>query len=117
RPGISVKLSALHPRYDVAQRTRVLAELCPRLRELALLAREQHIGLTVDAEEADRLELSLDVFEQVYGDPALEAWEGFGLAVQAFQKRGLFVIDWLEALARRGGRRIPVRLVKGAYWD
>ncbi len=117
RPGISVKLSALHPRYEYAQRARVLAELTPRLRELALLAQTQNIGLTVDAEEADRLELSLDVFEQVCTDAALGSWEGLGLAVQAFQKRGLFVIDWLEALARRCGRRIPVRLVKGAYWD
>jgi RHH-type transcriptional regulator, proline utilization regulon repressor / proline dehydrogenase / delta 1-pyrroline-5-carboxylate dehydrogenase len=117
RPGISVKLSALHPRYEFAQRARVIAELSPRLRELAQLARAHNIGLTVDAEEADRLELSLDVFEQVCTDPALAGWEGLGLAVQAFQKRGLCVIDWLEALARRCGRRIPVRLVKGAYWD
>ncbi|HEY0975279.1 MAG TPA: bifunctional proline dehydrogenase/L-glutamate gamma-semialdehyde dehydrogenase PutA [Solimonas sp.] len=117
RPGISVKLSALHPRYEYAQRERVLAELTPRLRDLALLARTQHIGLTVDAEEADRLELSLDLFERVYLDAGLSGWDGFGLAVQAFQKRGLFVIEWLEALAQRGGRRIPVRLVKGAYWD
>jgi RHH-type transcriptional regulator, proline utilization regulon repressor / proline dehydrogenase / delta 1-pyrroline-5-carboxylate dehydrogenase len=117
RPGISVKLSALHPRYEFAQRARVLRELPPRLLELALLARDHNIGLTVDAEEADRLELSLDVFEQVCTDAALADWEGLGLAVQAFQKRGLFVIEWLEALARRCGRRIPVRLVKGAYWD
>jgi RHH-type transcriptional regulator, proline utilization regulon repressor / proline dehydrogenase / delta 1-pyrroline-5-carboxylate dehydrogenase len=117
RPGISVKLSALHPRYEFAQRARVIDELTPRLRELALLAREHNIGLTVDAEEADRLDLSLDVFERVCIDAALDGWEGLGLAVQAFQKRGLFVIDWLEALARRCGRRIPVRLVKGAYWD
>ncbi|MES0873553.1 bifunctional proline dehydrogenase/L-glutamate gamma-semialdehyde dehydrogenase PutA [Sinimarinibacterium thermocellulolyticum] len=117
RPGISVKLSALHPRYEFAQRARVLCELTPRLCELARLARAQNIGLTVDAEEADRLELSLDVFEQAYADAALGDWPGLGLAVQAFQKRGLFVIEWLEALARRGGRRIPVRLVKGAYWD
>ena len=117
RPGISVKLSALHPRYEPAQRARVLTELVPVLRELALAARQQNINLTVDAEEADRLELSLDVFEAVYRDRALSGWDGFGLAVQAFQKRGLPVIEWLESLARAGGRRLPVRLVKGAYWD
>ncbi|MEC9361883.1 MAG: bifunctional proline dehydrogenase/L-glutamate gamma-semialdehyde dehydrogenase PutA [Pseudomonadota bacterium] len=117
RPGISVKLSALHPRYEFAQRARVLAELTPRLHELAVLARAHNVGLTVDAEEADRLELSLDIFEQVRGDAALHGWEGLGLAVQAFQKRGLYVIEWLEALARRVGCRLPVRLVKGAYWD
>ncbi|SFF48166.1 L-proline dehydrogenase /delta-1-pyrroline-5-carboxylate dehydrogenase [Fontimonas thermophila] len=117
RPGISVKLSALHPRYAFAQRGRVLDELTPRLRRLVQLAQMQNIGLTVDAEEADRLELSLDVFEAVFRDVSIGPWEGFGLAVQAFQKRGLFVIDWLEQLARTSGRRIPVRLVKGAYWD
>ncbi len=117
RPGISVKLSALHPRYEFAQRRRVLAELAPRLLALARLAREQGIGLTVDAEEADRLELSLDIFAAVYPDAALDGWEGFGLAVQAFQKRALSVIDWLAELARGEGRRIAVRLVKGAYWD
>ena len=117
RPGISVKLSALHPRYEHAQRARVLAELTPKLLRLAQLARDQNIALTVDAEEADRLDLSLDLFERVYTDDSLGLWEGFGLAVQAFQKRALFVVDWLEALAQRGARRIPVRLVKGAYWD
>ncbi|MBI3171992.1 MAG: proline dehydrogenase family protein, partial [Hydrocarboniphaga effusa] len=100
RPSISVKLSALHPRYEFAQRQRVLAELVPRLLQLAQLAKAQNIGLTVDAEEADRLDLSLDVFEAVFRDPALGLWEGFGLAVQAFQKRGLAVIEWLEQLAR-----------------
>ncbi|HEX4896211.1 MAG TPA: bifunctional proline dehydrogenase/L-glutamate gamma-semialdehyde dehydrogenase PutA [Solimonas sp.] len=117
RPSISVKLSALHPRYEIAQRERVLAELAPRLLRLAQLARDQNIGLTVDAEEADRLELSLDLIEAVYPHPSLAGWEGFGLAVQAFQKRALPVIEWLEALVRRVGRRMPVRLVKGAYWD
>ncbi|TXH05277.1 MAG: bifunctional proline dehydrogenase/L-glutamate gamma-semialdehyde dehydrogenase PutA [Nevskiaceae bacterium] len=117
RPGISVKLSALHPRYEVAQRERVLAELTPRLLALAQAARAQGIGLTVDAEEADRLELSLDVIAAVFRDASLQGWEGFGLAVQAFQKRAIFVIDWLEALARDTGRRLAVRLVKGAYWD
>lgn len=117
RPSISVKLSALHPRYEYAQALRVHAELTPKLRELALAAKAVGIGLTVDAEEADRLELSLAVFEAVYRDPALGDWEGFGLAVQAFQKRAPLVIDALAALAHEIGRRLPIRLVKGAYWD
>jgi RHH-type proline utilization regulon transcriptional repressor/proline dehydrogenase/delta 1-pyrroline-5-carboxylate dehydrogenase len=119
RPGISVKLSALHPRYEFSQRARVLSELTPRLLLLAQLAKQHGIGLTVDAEEADRLELSLEVIASVYRDRSLAGWEGFGLAVQAFQKRALFVIDWLEALVREAGdgRRVCVRLVKGAYWD
>jgi RHH-type proline utilization regulon transcriptional repressor/proline dehydrogenase/delta 1-pyrroline-5-carboxylate dehydrogenase len=117
RPGISVKLSALHPRFDPAQRSRVLEELAPRLLLLAQSARACGISLCIDAEEADRLSLTLDLFETVYRDPTLSHWEGFGLAVQAFQKRGLAIIEWLEALAREVGRRIPVRLVKGAYWD
>ena len=117
RPGISVKLSALHPRYEPAKRARVLAELTPVLRELALAAKKQNINLTVDAEEADRLDLSLDVFEAVYRDTALAGWDGFGLAVQAFQRRALPVLTWLEGLARQVKRKIPVRLVKGAYWD
>ena len=117
RAGISVKLSALHPRYEYSQRERVLRELPPVLLALALAARDANVGMTVDAEEADRLDLSLDVFEAVYRDPALDGWDGFGLAVQAFQKRALPVLDWLESLARTHQRRIPVRLVKGAYWD
>ena len=117
QPSISIKLSALHPRYEYAQRERVVTELVPVLLELALAAREQNIGLTVDAEEADRLELSLDVFEPVYRNNELSGWDGFGLAVQAFQKRAPHVIDYLESMAREVGRRIPVRLVKGAYWD
>ncbi|ROH91853.1 bifunctional proline dehydrogenase/L-glutamate gamma-semialdehyde dehydrogenase PutA [Stagnimonas aquatica] len=117
RPNISVKLSALHPRYELAQRERVLRELTPKLLALAQQAKAEGIGLTVDAEEADRLELSLDLIEAVYADDSLAGYEGFGLAVQAFQKRGLAVIDWLEQLARRVGRRLAVRLVKGAYWD
>ncbi len=117
RPSISVKLSALHPRYEFGQRLRVLAELRPKLLALAVAAKAQAIGFCVDAEEADRLDLQLDLFEAVYRDPALDGWEGFGLAVQAFQKRGSAVIEWLEQLAREVGRRIPVRLVKGAYWD
>ena len=117
RPGISIKLSALHPRYEFAKRERVLAELVPRLLVLAQMARQQNIGLTVDAEEADRLELSLDVIEPVFRDASLTGWIGFGLAVQAFQKRAPAVIDWCEALARSVGRKLAVRLVKGAYWD
>ncbi|MGY1521060.1 bifunctional proline dehydrogenase/L-glutamate gamma-semialdehyde dehydrogenase PutA [Luteimonas sp. A482] len=116
-PSISVKLSALHPRYEHAKRERVLAELAPRLLQLARQARGHNIGLTVDAEEADRLELSLDVIEAAWTDVSLEGWDGFGIVVQAYQKRAPFVIDWVAALARRHGRRIPVRLVKGAYWD
>ena len=116
-PSISVKLSALHPRYEHAKRARVLAELTPRVLELAQLAKSHGIGFTVDAEEADRLELSLDVFAGAYADASLEGWEGCGLAIQAYQKRALEVIDFIADLARRTGRRIPVRLVKGAYWD
>ncbi|MDQ3206852.1 MAG: bifunctional proline dehydrogenase/L-glutamate gamma-semialdehyde dehydrogenase PutA [Pseudomonadota bacterium] len=116
-PSISVKLSALHPRYEHAQRERVLAELTPRVLELAQLARSYGIGFTVDAEEADRLELSLDVIAGAYADASLDGWEGYGLAVQAYQKRAPEVIDFVVDLARRHGRRVPVRLVKGAYWD
>jgi RHH-type proline utilization regulon transcriptional repressor/proline dehydrogenase/delta 1-pyrroline-5-carboxylate dehydrogenase len=116
-PSISVKLSALHPRYEHAKRARVLAELGPRVLELAQLAQRYGIGLTVDAEETDRLELSLDLMFQVLSDASLAGWEGFGIVVQAYQKRAPFVIDAIAAHARRIGRRIPVRLVKGAYWD
>jgi RHH-type proline utilization regulon transcriptional repressor/proline dehydrogenase/delta 1-pyrroline-5-carboxylate dehydrogenase len=116
-PSVSVKLSAIHPRYERAQRERVLSELAPRLLQLAKMAKAAGIGLTVDAEEADRLELSLEVFERVFADESLEGYEGLGLAVQAYQKRAPFVIDWLAQLARRHRRRIPLRLVKGAYWD
>jgi RHH-type proline utilization regulon transcriptional repressor/proline dehydrogenase/delta 1-pyrroline-5-carboxylate dehydrogenase len=116
-PSISVKLSALHPRYELAQRTRVVAELTPRLLELAEHARRGGIGLTVDAEEAERLELSLEILERVARAPGLAGWNGLGLAVQAYQKRATAVIDWLEALAASARRQMPVRLVKGAYWD
>lgn len=116
-PGISVKLSALHPRYELAKRDRVLAEIVPSLLMLAKAAKEQNIGLTVDAEEADRLDLSLDIIEQVYLDSSLDGWEGFGLAVQSYQKRAPFVIDWLESLVKIKNRKIMVRLIKGAYWD
>ncbi len=115
--GISVKLSALYPRYEAARRDDALAALVPRLKSLAETAKRAGIGLTVDAEEAARLDLSLDVIEAVYRDPALDGYEGFGLAVQAYQKRAPVVVDWLAALAGEVGRRIPVRLVKGAYWD
>jgi RHH-type proline utilization regulon transcriptional repressor/proline dehydrogenase/delta 1-pyrroline-5-carboxylate dehydrogenase len=116
-PSISVKLSALHPRYEVAKRARVHAELIPKLLELAQLAKANHIGMTVDAEESDRLELSLEVIGAVFADASLGGWNGFGLAVQAYQKRCPFVIDWLAETARKAGRRWCVRLVKGAYWD
>lgn len=116
-PSISVKLSALHPRYEHAKRARVLAELGPRLLDLAQQAKRHGIGLTVDAEETDRLELSLDLIFQVLADPSLAGWDGFGIVVQAYQKRAPFVIDYIAQQARALGRRIPVRLVKGAYWD
>ena len=116
-PSISVKLSALHPRYELAKRARVHAELIPRVLALAKLAKAQGIGFTIDAEESERLELSLDVIAGVYTHPALAGWEGYGLAVQAYQKRAPFVIDYLADLARKTGRRMPMRLVKGAYWD
>ncbi len=116
-PGISVKLSALHPRYELAQQARVMDELLPRLQALARLAASHDIGFNIDAEEADRLDLSLELIEAVANDPALGDWRGFGIVVQAYQKRAPFVIDWLEDLARRSGRRLMIRLVKGAYWD
>ncbi|GAB2499370.1 bifunctional proline dehydrogenase/L-glutamate gamma-semialdehyde dehydrogenase PutA [Pseudoxanthomonas sangjuensis] len=116
-PSISIKLSALHPRYEHAKRERVMAELAPAVLELARLARSFGIGFTIDAEEADRLELSLDLIEATFSDKSLDGWEGYGLAVQAYQKRTPYVIDFLADLARRVGRRMPVRLVKGAYWD
>ena len=116
-PGISVKLSALHPRYEFAQRARTLRELVPCLKALALEAKAVDIGLTVDAEESDRLDLSLDVIEAVSGDPDLAGWSGFGVAVQTYLKRAPFVIDWLADMAGRHERRLMVRLVKGAYWD
>jgi RHH-type transcriptional regulator, proline utilization regulon repressor / proline dehydrogenase / delta 1-pyrroline-5-carboxylate dehydrogenase len=116
-PGISIKLSALHPRYSRAQADRVMGELLPRVQALALLAKSYDIGFNIDAEEADRLELSLDLLESLALDPALVGWNGLGFVVQAYGKRCPFVIDWIVDLARRAGRRIMVRLVKGAYWD
>ncbi len=115
--SVSVKLSALHPRYEMSQRARVLDELVPRLVDLGTRARNGGIALTVDAEEADRLELSLDVFSMAAHATELAGWDGLGLAVQGYQKRATAVIDWLGRLAERTNRRIPVRLVKGAYWD
>ncbi|WP_240790094.1 trifunctional transcriptional regulator/proline dehydrogenase/L-glutamate gamma-semialdehyde dehydrogenase [Roseomonas sp. HF4] len=116
-PGISIKLSALHPRYTRAQRARVMAELLPRLLALAARARRHDIGLNIDAEEADRLDLSLDLLEALCVAPELRGWDGIGFVVQAYQKRAPFVLDWLIDLARRSGHRLMVRLVKGAYWD
>lgn len=115
--SISVKLSALFPRYEFAKRERVLEELTPRIIELAVAARKAGVGLTIDAEEADRLQISLELFERVFRDEALAAWDGFGLAVQSYLKRGLDACRWIIALAEETGRCIPVRLVKGAYWD
>jgi RHH-type proline utilization regulon transcriptional repressor/proline dehydrogenase/delta 1-pyrroline-5-carboxylate dehydrogenase len=117
RPGLSVKLSALHPRYRPSQSERLRSELVPRLARLAHLMRDAWLPLTIDAEEADKLELSLEFLEPLFADPALGRWNGLGLAVQAYSKRALPVIDWLGAVASATGRRIPVRLVKGAYWD
>jgi RHH-type proline utilization regulon transcriptional repressor/proline dehydrogenase/delta 1-pyrroline-5-carboxylate dehydrogenase len=116
-PGVSVKLSALHARYELPQRERVLAELFPRLQKLLRQAASHNINLTIDAEEADRLDLSLELFAMASADAELGAWQGLGLAVQAYQKRALDVIDWLVDLANRHERRIMIRLVKGAYWD
>ena len=116
-PGISIKLSALHPRYSRSQAERVMQELLPRVKALALLAKRYDIGLNIDAEEADRLELSLDILESLALDADLAQWNGLGFVVQAYGKRCPFVIDFVIDLARRANRRIMVRLVKGAYWD
>lgn len=116
-PSISVKLSALYPRYEFSQRNRVLTDLVPRVLSLAQEAKRVGVALTVDAEEAARLELSLEIFQKVFEDPSLDDWSGFGLAVQAYQKRAVKVIDWLSDLAQGENKSIPVRLVKGAYWD
>jgi RHH-type proline utilization regulon transcriptional repressor/proline dehydrogenase/delta 1-pyrroline-5-carboxylate dehydrogenase len=116
-PSISVKLSALHPRYELAQHGRVMAELLPMVKTLALAAKQGGVGFTIDAEEADRLDLSLELIEALSGDPDLAGWNGFGLAVQAYQTRALAAIDLVADMARRHGRRLQIRLVKGAYWD
>ena len=117
RPGISVKLSALHPRYEAVSADRVMRELVPITAQLARAARAYDLNFTIDAEEQDRLELSLAVIAEVASDPALAGWDGFGLAIQAYGKRALAVIDWVADLATQMNRRFMVRLVKGAYWD
>ena len=117
RMGISVKLSALHPRYLATHRDRVMKELVPDLLKLAQMAKAHQLNFTIDAEEADRLELSLDVIAAVFSDPSLAGWDGFGLAIQAYQKRAVAVIDYIDQLCAKLGRRMMVRLVKGAYWD
>ena len=115
--GISVKLSAIHPRYSRAQHERVMSELLPRLKELFLLGKKYDIGINIDAEEANRLELSLDLMEALVSDPDLAGYKGIGFVVQAYQKRCPFVIDYLIDLARRNNQKLMIRLVKGAYWD
>jgi len=117
KSAVSIKLSALHPKYLAVQKSRVMDELLPRVKEQALLAKAYDMGLTIDAEEADRLDISLDIVEALARDGDLADWNGLGLAVQAYQKRAPQVIDWLNVLARETGRIFPVRLVKGAYWD
>jgi len=116
-PGISVKLSAIHPRYEFTHKSRVMNEIVPKLKALCLQAKQYNIGLTVDAEESDRLDISLDVIEAVFTDTDLGDWQGFGIALQAYQKRAIFVVDWLRELTLRTNRNMMVRLVKGAYWD
>jgi RHH-type proline utilization regulon transcriptional repressor/proline dehydrogenase/delta 1-pyrroline-5-carboxylate dehydrogenase len=116
-PGISVKLSALHPRYDEFQRDRVMTELYPKLLDLARMAAQARMGFNIDAEESDRLELNLDIVEKLAREPDLADWDGLGLVVQAYGTRSFAVIDWVAALAQDTGRRLMVRLVKGAYWD
>lgn len=115
--GVSVKLSAIHPRYSLAQHERVMNELYPRLRDLCLLAKRYDIGLNIDAEEADRLEISLDLIDRLLTEPELAGFDGIGFVVQAYQKRCLSVIDYLIAKARESNRKLMIRLVKGAYWD
>lgn len=116
-PGLSIKLSALYPRYEMSQQAKAVPELAERVGELARAARDANIGLNIDAEEAYRLGLSLDMIEMVLSDPRLTGWDGFGVVVQAFGKRASFVLDWLYSLATQLDRKIMVRLVKGAYWD
>ena len=116
-PGVSIKLSALHPRYEVGQKDRVMTELTASVLSLAIMAREANMGLNIDAEEMDRLDLSLDVIEAVLRDERLAGWDGFGVVVQAYSKRASAVLDWLYALSKALDRKIMVRLVKGAYWD
>jgi RHH-type transcriptional regulator, proline utilization regulon repressor / proline dehydrogenase / delta 1-pyrroline-5-carboxylate dehydrogenase len=117
RPGISVKLSALHPRFEPRQRDRIMTELAPRLVTLVSAVRERGLALTIDAEEMDRLDLTLEVFAALIGDKAAAGWDGLGIAVQAYGRRAMPVLEWLNALATSSGHRVPLRLVKGAYWD
>ena len=116
-PGISIKLSAIHPRYEFSHRERVIEELIPRLKTLAMQARKYDIGFTVDAEEADRLDISMDIIAAVFLDKDLDGWNGFGIALQAYQKRAIFMLDWVQDLTIKAKRKMMVRLVKGAYWD
>lgn len=116
-PGISIKLSALHARYQLIKRDRVMGELLPRLREIALAAKEAGVAIAIDAEEATRLDIEMMVFEALMADPEFAGWNGLGFVAQAYQKRGYYLIDWLAAQAREHQRIIPLRLVKGAYWD
>ena len=116
-PGISVKLSALHPRYEFGQESRVFEELLPRMKDLCVQAKQYDIGLCIDAEETDRLDISMDIIEALALDPDLAGWNGLGLAVQAYQKRAYPLVEWLADVAKRGKRRLMVRLGKGAYWD
>jgi RHH-type proline utilization regulon transcriptional repressor/proline dehydrogenase/delta 1-pyrroline-5-carboxylate dehydrogenase len=116
-PGISIKLSAIHPRYEFSHTGRVMTEIVPKLKALCLQAKQYNIGLTVDAEESERLDISLDIIEAVFTDSDLGDWQGFGLALQAYQKRAIHVVDWLRDLTLRTNRKMMVRLVKGAYWD
>lgn len=116
-PGVSVKISGLHPRYELAQRERVLAEMYPRLLQLAQLAKHYGIGFHLDQEESARFDLTLDMLELLCAEPSLRGWNGIGISLQAYQKRGRAVAEWIIALARANGRRINIRLVKGAYWD
>ncbi|MGQ8366271.1 bifunctional proline dehydrogenase/L-glutamate gamma-semialdehyde dehydrogenase PutA [Glaciecola sp. 1036] len=116
-PGISVKLSAIHPRFDFKKRDTVVDEISERLKSLCLMAKEYDIGLTVDAEESERLDISLDIIEKVFTDEDLKGWTGFGIAVQAYQKRAIYVIEWIRELTLQQKKKMMVRLVKGAYWD
>jgi len=116
-PGISIKLSALYPRYELVHKNAVLDILGNRLLDLALKAKKANMGLNIDAEEAARLDLSLDIIEKVFSNPLLSGWDGFGVVVQSYSKRTLIVIDWLYALSSKYDKKIMVRLVKGAYWD
>jgi len=117
RPGMSVKLSAIHAKYEATNQEAVMADLVPKMLELCRIAKEYDLNLTIDAEEADRLELSLDIFAESLADPSLAGWMGYGLAIQAYQKRAIQVVDWVGGLAESLDRRLMVRLVKGAYWD